>query len=182
MCDGEVEETAVSSENLPKYCNYFKNLLVEELALEPDYTHLHYGKCAVIGRLSAISDYIKLENVTVPHFPSECKLPIGVVSLLLLNFSYENSADDALSPGCYCIVRGEVVLYNVQKPNQLPITSLDLHHKLNLFGDKEEARAQLLQQVLKTYKPAINVWHSRRIDQPEELIQHRLEIRALVTQ
>jgi len=57
------------AEKLPKYCDFFQHLLVEELVLESDYRRLPYGKCAVVGRLSAISDYFKLENVTVPHQP-----------------------------------------------------------------------------------------------------------------
>lgn len=57
------------AEQLPKYCDCFKDLLVEELALESDYRQLHYGKCAVIGRLSAVPDYFKLENVSVSHLP-----------------------------------------------------------------------------------------------------------------
>ncbi|KAL7744304.1 hypothetical protein ACLKA6_001697 [Drosophila palustris] len=165
------------AEKLPKYCDFFKFLLVEELSLEPDYRQLHYGKCAVVGRLSAIPDYFSLENVTVPHLPSDYKLPTGAVSLLLLNFTYDKANDQSLAHGSYCIVRGEIVLCNVQKANSDVLTTRGLHEHLLLLGDNEVAHSQFLEQIHTTHKPALNVWHTRRIDQAEELIQRQLEIR-----
>ncbi|XP_017870727.1 PREDICTED: uncharacterized protein LOC108618958 [Drosophila arizonae] len=167
------------AENLPKYCDFFKYLLVEELVLEPDYRQIHYGKCAVIGRLCAIPDNFKLENVSIPHLPSVYKLPTGAVSLLLLNFSYENSCTGSLANGAYCIMRGEIVLCNVQKPNSPTLTTRGLHEQLLRLDDSGKERSTLLENVQKTHKPALYVWHSSRINQAEELIQRRLEIRVL---
>ncbi|KAM8701938.1 hypothetical protein ACLKA7_007975 [Drosophila subpalustris] len=125
------------AEKLPKYCDFFKYLLVEELSLEPDYRQLHYGKCAVIGRLSAIPEFFSLENVTVPHLQSDYKLPTGAVSLLLLNFTYDKANDQSLAHGTYCIARGEIVLCNVQKANSDVLTTRGLHEHLFLLGDNE---------------------------------------------
>ncbi|EDV92925.1 uncharacterized protein LOC6563407 [Drosophila grimshawi] len=167
------------AESLPKYCDFFKYLLVEELVLEPDYRQIHYGKCAIIGRLCAIPDYFKLENVTVPHLPSAYKLPTGSVSLLLLNFTYDNTGVEKLTHGSYCIVRGEILLCNVKQPNSPTLTTRGLHEQLLKLEDNEEARLTFLEQVRKTYSPALSVWHTNRIDQAEELLQRRLEMRML---
>ncbi|EDW68415.1 protein modigliani [Drosophila virilis] len=167
------------AEHLPKYCDFFKHLLVEELVLEPDYRQIHYGKCAVIGRLCAIPDYFKLENVTVPHLPSDYRLPTGAVSLLLLNFTYDSPSVESLAHAGYCIVRGEVVLCNVQKPNSPTLTTRGLHEQLLQLGNNEQLRSALLEKVQQTHRPALSVWHTNRIDQAEELIQRRLEIRLL---
>lgn len=99
--------------------------------------------------------------------------------MLLLNFIYDQTGDKSLAHGNYCIVRGEIVLCNVQKANSEALTVRGLHEQLLLLGNNEEARSQLLEQIHTTYKPALNVWHTRRIDQAEQLIQRRLEIRVL---
>lgn len=200
MNDSDIERTHDPAESLPKYCDFYKHLLVEELVLESDYRKIHYGKCAVIGRLCAIPDYFRLENVTIPHLPrwvqqleyavltrwpkvtwfySDYKLPTGAVSLLLLNFTYDKACVHDLAHRSFCIVRGEVVLCNVQKPNSLVLSIRGLHEQLLLLGDNEEARSQYLQQVHQTHKPVLNVWQANRISHAEELIQRRLEIRAL---
>jgi len=106
-------------------------------------------------------------------------LSTGAVSLLLLNFTYDKSGDQSLAHGSYCIVRGEIVLCNVQKANSEVLTIRGLHEQLYLLGDKEEARSQFLEQIHTTHKPALNVWHTRRIDQAEQLVQRRLEIRVV---
>lgn len=57
------------SQNTLDYCTFFKHLLVEEVALKKDYSSVHYGKCAVIGRLSTNSNQLRLENVRVKYLP-----------------------------------------------------------------------------------------------------------------
>ncbi|XP_062122790.1 uncharacterized protein LOC133836358 [Drosophila sulfurigaster albostrigata] len=180
MNANHIEQPIVDlAEKLPKYCNYYKHLLVEELVLEADFRQLHYGKCAVIGRLCAIPDHFKLENVTVPHLPSDCKLPTGAVSVLLLNFNYDAPGDTTLAHGNYCVVRGEVVLCNVEQPNSELLTIRGLYEHLSLLGDDNKGRCAFLETIQRTHKPALNVWHARRIDLAEELLQSRLEVRVL---
>lgn len=46
------------------YCDFYKNLLVEELAyIIP--SRLHYGKCSVIGRILRSGEQCYLESVTL---------------------------------------------------------------------------------------------------------------------
>lgn len=61
--------------NLPKYCDFHKFLLVEELVLQDDYTRLHYGKCRVIGRLISINGEFFLENIQITNL-DKCVFPI----------------------------------------------------------------------------------------------------------
>lgn len=106
-------------------------------------------------------------------------MPTGTVSLLLLNFTYDKACVHGLAHHSYCIVRGEIVLCNVQKPNSLALSIRGLHEQLLLLADNGEARSQYLELVNKSYKPALNVWQTNRISHAEELIQRRLELRAL---
>lgn len=53
--------------NLPKYCDFHKFFLVEELVLQDDYTRIHYGKCRVIGRLISINGDFFLENIQITN-------------------------------------------------------------------------------------------------------------------
>lgn len=66
-----IETGAVKKlENLPKYCDFCKFLLVEELCLEDDYRMLHYGKCTVIGKIQKTPDgNVLLENIRVTNLP-----------------------------------------------------------------------------------------------------------------
>lgn len=50
--------------SFPEYTNFHKFLLIEELALAESPIKLHYGRCNVIGYLSA-SDTI--ESLTIPY-------------------------------------------------------------------------------------------------------------------
>lgn len=63
------ENHADGAQNNPEYCHYFKNLLVEELALESDYRNVHYGQCSIIGRLCVAAEHFRLENVRVRNLP-----------------------------------------------------------------------------------------------------------------
>lgn len=59
-----------NSENLPKYCDYCKFFIVEELCLADDYRLLHYGKCCVIGKvLKHATGIVLLENVKITNLP-----------------------------------------------------------------------------------------------------------------
>lgn len=47
-----------------EYCNFYKNLLVEELVyILP--SRLHYGKCSVIGRIARCGQQFYLKSLTL---------------------------------------------------------------------------------------------------------------------
>lgn len=50
--------------NFPKYCNFHKFLLVEEIALNENPALLHYGKCSVLGYLSSPDC---LNSISIPN-------------------------------------------------------------------------------------------------------------------
>ncbi|XP_030374510.1 uncharacterized protein LOC115624065 [Scaptodrosophila lebanonensis] len=163
------------SEQSPKYCDYFKHLLVEEIALVPDYRQLHYGKCAVSGVLGIETDGFKLQNLRLVHLPCENTLPAETLSVRLLNINYEIVNSEKLADGSPCIVRGEVVLCNVLGPGAL-MTARGIHE---LYLESETERDKLMNYLEKTYKPAINVWFIKRINQAVDLTERKLEIRLL---
>ncbi|XP_017141946.1 uncharacterized protein LOC108155564 [Drosophila miranda] len=163
----------------PPYIDFFETLLVEELALEPNYLKLHYGKCAVIGRLTVVSEKYRLENVRVKSLPEECSLPEGILSVLLLGLDIAKASEQNLSSGCYCIVRGEVVLCCVQFPNSPTLTTGGVLSLLQAMGDDEAARKNYLEELHKTHIPAIDVWFAQPVESFEELIDRRLQIKQL---
>ncbi|XP_068156155.1 protein modigliani [Drosophila tropicalis] len=166
-----------NGETLPKYCDYFKLQLVEELALEKDYRELHYGKVAVIGRFSSEPEVICLENVLIERMPKEYRLSTGALSVLLLDFDYDKVYGEPLTHGHLCIVRGEVILCNLEKPTSPRLSTRFIHENLRKLNESQQK--EYLQDIHKTYKPAINVWHAKRIELASELIQRKLELRML---
>ncbi|XP_017034413.1 protein modigliani [Drosophila kikkawai] len=173
------EEQSGGAQNIPEYCHYFKTLLVEELVLESDYRKLHYGQCSVIGRLR-VAEHFRLENVCVRSLPQDCCLPEGALSLLLLGLTYDKATKQRVSNGCYCILRGEVVLCNVLRPKSPTLTARGIHEQLASLGQDSLAQQKLLSDLKLTHKPAIAVWFAQKIDATDELLSHRLEIRSLV--
>ncbi|KAH8288913.1 hypothetical protein KR054_012041 [Drosophila jambulina] len=173
------EEHEGGAQNTPKYCHYFKTLLVEELVLESDYRNLHYGQCSIIGRLR-VAEHFRLENVRVRTLPEDCCLPEGAVSLLLLGLTYDKATEQRVSNGCSCILRGEVVLCNVLRHNSPTLTARGIHEQLACLGDDLLARQKLLNDLKLTHKPAIDVWFAQKIDETDELLSQRLEIRRLI--
>ncbi|KAH8255009.1 hypothetical protein KR032_002222 [Drosophila birchii] len=168
------------AQKTPEYCDYFKTLLVEELVLESDYQNLHYGKCAIIGRL-LVADHFRLENVRVRNLPEDFSLPEGALSLLLLGLTYDKATEQRVSNGCYCILRGEVVLCNVLRHNRPTLSTRGIHEQLASLEHDSLARQKRLSDLKLTYKPAINVWFAQKIDSTDELLSHRLEIRSLTS-
>ncbi|XP_017040170.1 uncharacterized protein LOC108087341 [Drosophila ficusphila] len=173
-----VEQTVVAKET-PEYCHFFKTLLVEELQLETDYQKLHYGQCAVIGRLALKTDHFRLENVRVKSLPKNYQLPEGAISLLLLGLTIDKACDQRVAAGCYCIVRGEVVLCNVLRPNDPKLTARGVQQQVANLSHDPKAQERYLSQIQLSHKPAIDLWFIQSIDRAEDLLTRRLKIREL---
>ncbi|XP_016950873.1 uncharacterized protein LOC108025115 [Drosophila biarmipes] len=163
----------------PEYCHFFKTLLVEELELETDFQRLHYGQCAIVGRLVLESKFYRLENVRVKSLPNNLSLPEGTISLLLLGLTFDKAAEQSVASGSYCIVRGEVVLCNVVQPNSRMLTSRGVHDKFTSLSHNPAAQKEYLSRLRLTHKPALDLWFIQSIDRAEELLRSRLEIRGL---
>ncbi|KRF99767.1 uncharacterized protein Dwil_GK28155 [Drosophila willistoni] len=163
--------------NPPIYCDYFKLQLIEELALEKDYRELHYGKVAVIGRFSSETEVICLENVLIEHMPREYRLSTGTISVLLLDFHYDKVYGEPLTHRNLCILRGEVLLFNLEKPTSPKLSTRFIHETLSKLNVAQQI--EFLENIHRTYKPAINVWYAKRIELASELIQRKLELRML---
>lgn len=52
--------------NLPKFVEFYKFLLVDELVLCDNPFEIHYGHCSVIGYLSKND---QLSSLKIPHLP-----------------------------------------------------------------------------------------------------------------
>lgn len=50
--------------SLPKFCEFYKFYIVEEIALERNIDKIHYGKCNIIGYLSSSNE---LQSLTIPN-------------------------------------------------------------------------------------------------------------------
>lgn len=169
-------------ENLPKYCDHCKFLLVEELCLEEDYGLLHYGKCCVIGKVQKTSTgEALLENIRISNLSNEYSLPEGTLTLRLLTFSYFGTH---LQNGLYVEINGEVVLINIkdcQNNHHTPLTSRGINEELQGAKNEDEQK-KLLKYFHENYKPAIKVWFVQPISRASDLISRNLELRMLQEQ
>lgn len=94
---------------LPKYCENYKCLLVEELIYVVHPARLHYGKCMVIGKVVLDNFRYYLQNVQLKCLGEEHLLPTGSVRILLLT----STADTKPFPvGHFAEVFGEAVLWD----------------------------------------------------------------------
>lgn len=53
---------------IPEYCEYYKNLLVEDVVFQSNPMEMHYGLCSVIGRIWQCNNTgtFYLENIKIP--------------------------------------------------------------------------------------------------------------------
>uniref|UniRef100_A0A182MIW5 Uncharacterized protein n=1 Tax=Anopheles culicifacies TaxID=139723 RepID=A0A182MIW5_9DIPT len=68
------------------FCEHYKPLLVEEIALVEHLVDLHNGKCSVIGILAHTGN--KLESLSLPELPTNLQLPDGASSVELCFNNY----------------------------------------------------------------------------------------------
>lgn len=109
---------------LPKYCENYKCLLVEELVCVMHPARLHYGKCLVIGKLVMENHRYYLQNIQLKCLGEECRLPTGFLRVLLLT----STADRPLPVGCFAEVFGEAVLWDTaQTPSVNRIVLQEIH-------------------------------------------------------
>lgn len=104
----------------------------------------------------------------------------GTVSLLILGLTHDKVVENRVSTGRYCIVRGEVVLHNVQHPKGAKLTAGGVYDKINSLSNDPLAQKQYLSALLATYRPAIDLWYIQVIDRAEDLLTRRLEMRSLI--
>lgn len=56
--------------SIPDYCEFYKNLLVEEIVLCDNPAVLHYGKCSVIGyAMRKDNGAFVLGSLSIPKIP-----------------------------------------------------------------------------------------------------------------
>lgn len=126
---------------LPKYCENYKCLLVEEFVFAVHPARLHYGKCMVIGKLVLENARYYLQNVQLKCLGDEYQLPTGSVRILLLT----STADSAPLPiGHFAEVFGDAVLWDTRETTSdrivmqadyiAPKTSCEL---MQMLGDSQ---------------------------------------------
>ena len=56
--------------SIPSFCQYYKNLLVEEIVLCDNPAVIHYGNCSVIGYAmrKECGDFV-LGSISIPNIP-----------------------------------------------------------------------------------------------------------------
>lgn len=203
-----MEALSLLNFQIPTYCEYYKNLLVEEIHFLPNPIKLHYGKCAVIGRLILDQRKYYIENVKLNFLDDKCRLQTGDIRVLLL----PSTETEAMPIGCLVEIHGETVAWladeefarnKVQDDIPVPTTSKDLIlHIRDMQHQLEQAKSLPLRQptgmndksmnssvkmalrkelseMEKNYVPAIRVVTCKCIDQAEELIHCNLELRLI---
>lgn len=57
--------------SIPHYCEFYKNLLVDEIVLCDNPAVLHYGKCSVIGyAMRKECGAFVLGSISIPNIPT----------------------------------------------------------------------------------------------------------------
>lgn len=105
-------------------------------------------------------------------------MPEGRVSLPLLGLTRDKANEQNVSVGCYCIIRGEVVLVNILNEKDRPLTSRGIKDSIRIRGLDEVARKQYLDDLHLSYIPAIDVWFAHPVDAPEDLLERKLRVRT----
>lgn len=91
--------------HLPKHCNIYQNLLVEELVFHKSPLNYHYGKCSVIGKLvyDEVFDKYFLENIRLRCLDKKYQMKTGAIRIRLL----VQSRPEQTSIGSFAEVHGE---------------------------------------------------------------------------
>ncbi|XP_053663977.1 uncharacterized protein LOC128713142 [Anopheles marshallii] len=151
------------------FCEHYKPLLVEEIALVENPADLHNGKCSVIGTLACTDN--RLVSLRVPDLPSEMQLPDGACSVELCFNIY-----CGITPrGKHVEVTGILKLRNTSTG----VTTDSGNLRSTLLCTGEEEFKQQDAEVSSIYIPYIEVHHIRTIAHARELISCNLELRKL---
>lgn len=195
--------------NIPVYCDYYKQLLVEELVYSENPAYLHYGKCSVIGKIAFEDGRYLLQNIKLSSLDEVYRLPTGAINILVVP---PKRGDDFIPVGQFVEVIGEIILwdhrisYDLPKwheNNSLPETPCSLIMQIrakqiqlekekglparNPSGMNDRSMHSAVRMALKKelhdvkerYEPAIQLHSFKVIDQADELITCNLELRAV---
>ncbi|XP_050072678.1 uncharacterized protein LOC126560770 [Anopheles maculipalpis] len=168
MKESESKACTSSSSNI-SFCEHYKNMLVEEIALVEHPAHGHYGKCSVIGRLSCTGD--KLESLSVPDLPPALQLPDGTSSVELCLDNYCGS----IREGSHVEITGILKYRNIYTG----VTTDSGMLRSNLQCDDETKSKQRYSEMQTRYVPFIEVDHIRTVTRARELISCNLRLRKL---
>lgn len=183
----------------PVYCDVYKHLLVEELYYISSPLKLHYGKCAVIGKLTFVNHRYLLENIQLPCFDKAHSLRTGAISVLII------PRHDMPLPlaNQYVEVFGEAVLANrdAESVAGTPTTSAFLIQNLISMRTRQEdeharrhpnnaddstlkatiqlAVEQEVDAIRAKYQPAIYLRSFKLINEADEVILCNLELREM---
>lgn len=188
--------------NFPDYCNFHKNLLVEELYFLKSPLHLHYGKCAVIGKLFEEDHKYYLQNICLRALDKQYQIKTGTLKILLL----EANKTHQFVNGVCAEVFGETVFCSKATKyeefvNELPKTSKDLLISLRMmhgsFKEGEDVASGTqtapisdtdlnkdaierdLRKFTENYQVAIRVNEMNVVNQAEELLALNLGMRKV---
>uniref|UniRef100_A0A182WLY1 Uncharacterized protein n=1 Tax=Anopheles minimus TaxID=112268 RepID=A0A182WLY1_9DIPT len=151
------------------FCEHYKPLLVEEIALVEHPVHVHNGKCSVIGILDCTAN--KLGSLSIPDLPTDMQLPDGACSVELCFNQY-----------CGIIPRGKHV--EVTGILKLRNTATEISTNSGclrsiLLSEDVQVLKQKYEEMCPMYKPFIEVDHIRTVGQARELISCNLRMRRL---
>uniref|UniRef100_A0AAG5D3M7 Secreted protein n=1 Tax=Anopheles atroparvus TaxID=41427 RepID=A0AAG5D3M7_ANOAO len=154
------EQPAMKEKEKTKFYDYYKPLLVEEIALVHISALDHCGTCSVIGQLAHNED--KLRSLCIPSLPRKTQLPDGTCSVNLDLESYEGE-----------IPRGKHVEVNgtVQSTDKLD----NINDALE-YGIKSEQDPNRQQENLSIF---ISVERMYEVANPRELIVCNIKMRKL---
>uniref|UniRef100_A0A182N221 Uncharacterized protein n=1 Tax=Anopheles dirus TaxID=7168 RepID=A0A182N221_9DIPT len=151
------------------FCEYYRPILVDEIALADHPAYIHYGKCSVIGMLASTGD--ALESLCIPDLPSDMQLPDGTFSVVLCLNNYYG----IVPKGNHVEVNGILKLRD--KTTGVSADAGVLRRVL-LQKDPKELR-ESYSRMLANYIPFIEVADIHGVLQARELISCNLKIRKL---
>ncbi|CRK97672.1 CLUMA_CG011052, isoform A [Clunio marinus] len=180
--------------NLPKFSEFYKFVLVDELVLCNNPALIHYGKCSVIGYLSSS---ICVESISIPNIKRHLQKPDCTYKVpLIIDFTPSNYLNSTVE------VFGEVKLHDELLENSYE-TSHSLIHKLRNLQIKLESEKGLptrepsgtndkgmhpsvlrhlqreIEQYKKTFKPVVQVHTIRHLQEAREVLSENLNYRII---
>lgn len=190
---------------LPKFCDIYRFLIVEELIFVETPLHFHHGKCAVIGRIAIDDGDYYLENIRLNALNKEYQVPTGSLRILLLL----NKGLSDRSVNSFVEVNGETVFWRKTEGTThhskiIHKSTIDLARAIRSklvhlkdeadesheFYDKqisieectfdEDKIREYLKSFSEKYVHAIKVHNMNIIDSAEEVMCCNLQIRKIL--
>lgn len=187
----------------PKYCDYYKHLLVEEIYYLKRPIDLHYGMCSIIGKIVYQNCRFELENVSLSCFDKSHKLSTGAITIPL---KQTQLLDPPLPFDEYVEIFGETIFmrrqengvsntqdifneasptpkYLLEKLFQIKVELEDESKAKSGTIDVDAINAELDMQLdvwNQTLEPAIQVDSFKTINDAETIILCNLQQRAIL--